>query len=159
MPSRNRLKGIIHGVSGKINSRNNDISGFWGVGYIYNSAFYSDATSCSFDLIQQVSSPHFEFSDKWTEIYRKFIFDQLAKNNLPETSVVSVKVDFEFNISSKPELERLLHIYGQAYCCTISLVSDTGKEYTAMHYSKCRRNPPMPPVIGEEIRLREYEKL
>lgn len=156
MPTRKLLKGIAGGILGKVTGRNNDISSFWGVGYLYNLTHYKGVGGCRFELLAGTSTPNIEFSKRFSSIYKKFLCEQLVKNKLPESAVKEVVVKFEFNVSPGDDSDLVgLNVYGQPFRCTVILIADTGKQYVASHLSRCRRQPPTPPKDEGAVVLRQ----
>lgn len=142
VPTRKKIKGITAGLSGMVNGRNNDFSGFWGVGYIYNAAFYNNFSLCSFNLLEGTSVPNFSFTNSFTSIYKKYLQNQLARNGLAVNTVSNAEIIFKFNVKT---VKLVCNGSGQPYECIVLIQDDLGKTFEHKEIGCVRREPPTPP--------------
>ena len=134
MPRRRELKSIASGLAHHCVSRNNDISGYWGVGMLYGLAQKRSVGSISIPVLNSS-----ELSDFECRSIRTFLRERLqsARHGLIGF-VEDCEVDFRFEPYSCLE--------GRGQCarviCTVTLIDDLGKRRPASASTYCYAHDP-----------------
>jgi hypothetical protein len=134
MPRRIDLKGFAYGVLGSFVSRNNDVSGYWGIGKLYSHALRNGVKSVKIDLLSRDISPYDEEFKQIISEYSEMLMKNCAKRNIPLSWVQEVHVYVEFN----EELNRR----GNPFRCTCEITTDLGRKFAAQVLGRCGPHNP-----------------
>ena len=148
MARRNLILGIVKGIDGKLKSRNNDISGNPGAGFIYTYTKSKNYNKCHFNLLTGESHPSLGFEKSFTEVYQYYIYEQLAKYKLSRNVISQASIEYEFDLNSCE--------WTNIYFCRTILVSDLGKDYSTEHYGSYSKY--VDPINGEPVVRPFYKK-
>jgi hypothetical protein len=130
------LKGIACGVAEAFISRNNDVSGFWGIGMLYREALEHSSPVIEIDLAEARSSPNGPASQAVLSQFSAYLASRLERSG--GLSVTSARLTLEFGTFGNC-IEPRYTSYGDPFVCTVSLVSSTGRTYSA---SRAGRSAP-----------------
>jgi hypothetical protein len=134
MPRRRELKSIASGLARHCVSRNNDISGYWGVGILHRLAQKRACESISISVMESSEPLCPELRSFKTSFLERF---QAARHGLLEV-VEDCEVEFRF------EPHAWLEGRGQyaRVTCTVHLIDDLGKRRTASASTYCYPHDP-----------------
>jgi hypothetical protein len=133
--AKNRdLKGIACGVAESFISRNNDISGYWGIGMLYKEAIEHSVTVIELDLLTGQSLPGAQASQAAVSHYSSYITERLAG-----LQVLTARITLEFGTFGKI-IERWRFSYGDGdpFVCTVLLTSAAGRTYVCSRGGRSR---------------------
>lgn len=143
MVRRRSLKGIACGLATSFASRNNDADGYWAMGKLLRYANVSGATELLVDLLEardqsDAEDPVGVVADR----YRKLLGKQLTTQQLSPSWIVAARIRIDFSI---PESELKRHVLfgrGQPFGCTVEVVDDNSRLYSAKAYGRVTQHDP-----------------
>ncbi|MGQ0540292.1 MAG: hypothetical protein ACT4O9_00410 [Blastocatellia bacterium] len=137
MPRRKQLKNIVAGLLGTFTSRNNDISGYWGLGLLRRYAENLGRDSLEIDLLSSVSDePADAPLDLIEQRYRKWLSDAFAQRTVRTDEIKSAVIKLRFSTFEEfPNVERLTR--GEPYACSVHITNAQGIEYSASCTGVC----------------------
>lgn len=142
MPRRNELKNIANGIVSSFNSRNNDVSGYWGIGKLCRAATENGTSFVMIDLLNtRISLNTNEFGAQINR-YREMLQRLTSKGSIPASWITKAIIVTSFN----QEFDKHYHFFrsalGQPYICTITITDDLGKEYVVTAGGNCLPHDP-----------------
>lgn len=140
MGKRKLLKNIAYGLINSFISRNNDVSGYWGIGKLYSLMINSDKFEIEINLVKQSISPfNNEFNDMINYFSQK-LFNQMNKQNVKKSFLKEaciVLISSPSNTSSSTRKTALTQMK-----CKIIITDDLEKRYIVETYVLCRKHRP-----------------
>jgi hypothetical protein len=141
MRRRQELKGLACDFAGSFLSRNNDVSGYWGIGKLYREAIDHSAPLVTIDLLSLSIPPiwpvaqaiHAEYSER---------LRHMASKVAVQLSEAQVIVEFGTLGSCATPRWDSYHSYGDPFVCTVSLVDSKGRTYKAVRAGFCAPHDP-----------------
>jgi len=130
MPSAHALKGIASGLVETFVSRNNDVSGYWGIGQIQREIKGQSHAAVELDLLHGKATPDGPTARELVAHYSAYLSASLAREGFAISRVTAAKVLIEFGPmgeASIPELGAL----GSPFNCKAVLESRGGKIFSA----------------------------
>lgn len=142
MARRKELKNVASGLYGSFISRNNDVSGYWGIGKLSLLAQKNGTTTVQINLISKSIVPEsLEFS-KLLAGYHSFLQRHLSIRGIPSNWVVSANIELNF----KPEHPSGKHIpittWGNLFKLSVTITDDMNKNHMVYGYSYCGSHNP-----------------
>ena len=138
MRRRRALKGVAYGLVETFVSRNNDVSGYWGLGQLYREALGRQISSVSIDLLGH-SSLGIGPVAQAVQLHYVSRLEHMASNAGVSLSRAQVVVEFGTFGSNPPPRQ---HSYGDPFLCIVSLVGSNGRIYTAARTGRCSPHDP-----------------
>jgi hypothetical protein len=138
MSRRRALKGVAYGLVETFVSRNNDVSGYWGIGQLYREALERQVRSVTLDLLGPCS-PFMGLVAQAVQAHYAERLEHMALNAGASLSQARVVVEFGTFGSTPPH-----HVssYGDPLLCTVSLAGPNGRTYNAVHTGRCAPHDP-----------------
>jgi hypothetical protein len=137
MARRKQFKGIAKNLAQWCLSRNNDYSGYWVVGQLYKYSREQNENIISVNVLNSNFTHEGEFFSTLCNSLTKIAKHQMYKNSIPESWLKSISVKFHF----EAPYEHKYHCWGSALgkpmLCSISIVTDLGREYTGESGCNC----------------------
>ena len=138
MRRRRALKGVAYGLVDTFVSRNNDVSGYWGIGRLCREALERQVSSVSIDLLGNNSLGLGPVAQA-IRLHYVSRLEHMALNAGVSLSQAQVVVEFgTFGANSPPQV----YSYGDPFQCTISLVGKNGGAYAAVRTGRCSPHDP-----------------
>ena len=138
MRHRRALKGIACGFIDSFVSRNNDVSGYWGIGKLYREALERPASSICIELLDPTGLPDGSASRAVQSHYLGRLAHLASKAGV-SLSQARVLVEFgTFGSCAPPRWQS----NGDPFVCTISLVDSKGQTYEAARAGHCSPHDP-----------------
>jgi hypothetical protein len=129
---RNRdLKGIAQGLVETFISRNNDVSGFWGIGMLYREALEHSASRVDLDILSGQSQPEGPTAQAVLSRYSAYLFSRLDG-----LQILKAQITLEFGTFGLCQAPRYFS-YGDPFVCTVLLTSASGRTYTSCRTGRC----------------------
>lgn len=141
MSGRGALKGAAHSLVDTFVSRNNDVSGYWGIGMLYREAREHRTSKVVIDLGQDVAFPDGLVARAELARYRGYLANLLSRLHLSSSNVVGVTVTVEFGTFGGLDEPRWLS-YGDPFVCTVSITSARGGSYKAIKVGRVAPHNP-----------------
>ena len=143
MVRRRSLKGIACGLATSFSSRNNDVDGYWAMGKLLKYANASGATELLVDLLEardqsDAEGPVGLVADR----YRKQLCKQLTAQQLLPSWAVAARIYIEFAVSESDLKRHAFFGRGQPFGCTVEIVDDNGRMYSAKAYGRVTQHDP-----------------
>jgi hypothetical protein len=137
MARRKELKSVASGLYGSFISRNNDISGYWGIGKLCLLANQHKTNDVNLNLLTSSLTPSNAAFSKLIAGYHAMLARQLSTKGIPEEWVSSAGI--ELNFSPEPPSGKHIPIltWGNLFKLSVVITDDKGKIYTVMGYSHC----------------------
>ena len=143
MAKRKELKSIASGLCGSFISRNNDVSGYWGIGRLNLLARQCNVQTVHIDLLMQSMSPTSPQFSKLVTGYSQILQSRLFARRIPANFVVSATIELDF----KPELSLIKNVpiatWGAPFGLNVTLVDDRGTNHAVSGYSYCGPHDPL----------------
>jgi len=140
MAKRKLFKNIAYGLISSFISRNNDVSGYWGIGKLYSLMIKSDKFKIEINLVKKsISTSNSEFNDMIHSFSQK-LFNQMDKQNLQRSLLKKASIELisgPENISSSIRKTALTKMK-----CKITITDYLDKSYTAERDVLCRKHRP-----------------
>lgn len=137
MARRKELKNIASGLYGSFISRNNDVSGYWGIGKLSLLAQQHNTYFVYLDLIAQSIEPNCPEFTKLLTGYRAKLQKHLESGHIPSERVISVKIELDFNPAYPVGKHIPIVTRGKLFKLTVSITADNGKNYKIEGFSYC----------------------
>lgn len=143
MVRRRSLKGVACGLATSFASRNNDADGYWAMGKLLKYANTSGVTELLVDLLEardqsDVEGPVGLVADR----YRKQLGKQLTTQQLSPSWAVAARIRIEFAVSESDLKRNAIFGTGQPFGCTVEIVDDNGRMYSAKAYGRVTQHDP-----------------
>jgi hypothetical protein len=132
MKNSRDLKGIACGVAESFISRNNDVSGYWGIGMLYQEAIEHSTALIQLDLLTGLTQPDAFASKSVSSHYSTYLAKRLAGQQ-----IVAARINLEFGTFGS-SMEPKACSYGDPFVCTVTLVATTGRTYTCARGGRCK---------------------
>jgi len=139
MPRSRNLKGIAAGLESSFVSRNNDISGYWGIGVLCRDALTSGGT-VKLDLIQRSASPATPSSAFATSSYTRLLETMLGNAGFSGADLAAASITLQFGTSGN--LPSPLGMPGEPFLCTVALTDRKGHKYSVSSAGRCLPHDP-----------------
>jgi hypothetical protein len=133
MRRRRALKGLACGLVETFVSRNNDVSGYWGIGKLYREAGERLASSVTIDLLDPSSSAIGPVAQA-VQLHYVSRLEHMASNAGVSLSQAQITVEFGTFGSCPPPASSS---YGDPFICTVSLIGPNGRKYEAYRAGRC----------------------
>ena len=138
MRRRRALKGVACGLVETFVSRNNDVSGYWGISQLYREALERQVRSVSIELLGH-SSPGIGPVAQVVQSHYAKRLEHMVLNAGVSLSQAQVVVEFGTFGSSPPPRE---YSYGDPFLCIVSLAGPNGRTYNAARTGRCSPHDP-----------------
>ncbi len=141
MPSSRALKGLASGLIETFVSRNNDVSGYWGIGLIQRELEGRPDTVVELDLLHGRATPDGPIARELVAHYSAYLSESLARAGFAQSAVTAAKVLVEFGTfgeASAPDLGAI----GSPFNCKAVLASRSGKVFLAVRAGQSRPHNP-----------------
>jgi hypothetical protein len=142
VPRRNELKNVANGIVSSFNSRNNDVSGYWGIGKLCRAAKENGTSFVIIDLLNTRVSLNTNEFDAQIIHYRKMLQRLTSKRSIPASWITKAIIVTSFN----QEFDKRHHYFrlalGRPYICTLTITDDLGKEYAVATGGNCLPHDP-----------------
>ncbi len=142
MARRKELKNIVSGLFSSFISRNNDVSGYWGVGKLCLLAQHLETSVVCLDLLAQSLTPASEEFAKLAAGYHSLLQHRVAAKGLAVNCVSSATIELDFNPERPAGRYLPIVTRGDLFKLTVTLIDDRGKEYRVSGYSYCAPHDP-----------------
>lgn len=137
MAKRNQLKNVASGLLGYFGSRNNDISGYWGMGVMSLYAEMLSVDSITFDLIKANSAPHIPELNGFVMLLSTKFFTMVEQAGLSSQNVTQANITVNFNQPFDEKLHYWRSALGKPYINRIEITHDLGGQYFAVSGGNC----------------------
>lgn len=137
MARRKLLKSIASGMLGSFVSRNNDISGYWGIGVLCLHAGKMQTDAFVLDLLNQKASPLNEQALVSTEQYSAMLIAALEGQKISSSWVKSALLTVNFNPAYVEKFHRRGSSLGGRYICSLELVDDLDRKHCVRYGGVC----------------------
>jgi len=137
MPSSRALKGIANGLVETFVSRNNDVSGYWGIGQIQRELEGHPDAVVELDLLHGKATPDGPIARELVACYSTYLSESLARDGFNPSAVTTAKVLVEFGSAEGARTAD----YGStwsAFSCKAVLESRSGKVFSAVRAGSSR---------------------
>jgi hypothetical protein len=140
MPRR-ILKGLANGLIETFISRNNDVSGYWGIGQLYREALEHQQLETCLDLLGNCAQPNGPIGAAVILQYRSYVSARLARHQMSLADLVVAKIEIRFGTfgACQPPQD---HTHGDPFLCRVYLRAHRGPTYSA---TRCGRAAPHDP--------------
>jgi len=142
MPSSRVLKSVANGLVGTFVSRNNDVSGYWGIGQIQRELEGLPGTVVELDLLRGKATPEGPIARALIAHYSTYLFASLVREGFTPSEVTAAKVLVEFGNFGEAKGPDLFGTIGQPFNCKAVLASQSGKIYSAVRGGLSRPHNP-----------------
>jgi len=132
MPSTRALKGIANGLVETFVSRNNDVSGYWGIGQIQREIEGRPHSVVELDLLHGQAVPEGPVARELVAHYSEYLLACLARGGFALSEVTAAKVLIEFGNFGEAQAPDLFSTIGQPFNCKAILASQSGKTFWAV---------------------------
>ena len=137
MPRRKELRGAAFGLLGSFVSRNNDVSGYWALGRLYEHAVKTNASNVCVDLLNlTITPPSGDFAAMATH-FQRMLGAQLAARRLPDDWVRGATICVEFGRVKCPETP------GDVFNSIVLITDDKGRTHGATASGACWVHDPV----------------
>lgn len=143
MPSTRALKGIANGLVETFVSRNNDVSGYWGIGQIQREMEGRPHSVVELDLLHGQAMPDGPVARELVARYSEYLFECLARDGFALSKVTAAKVLVEFGTFGEAKAPDLFSTIGQPFNCKAILASTSGKTFSAVRGGLSRPHNPV----------------
>jgi len=140
---RRELKGVANSLLQSFISRNNDVSGYWGIGKLYLLAKKKNSDHVLIELLNRQMNPSSnkfdDLFDRYQPYFKNFVEqkDSLGWSHEP-SKVESVQIFINFKSVPDDKLEWWARKYvGDNFECEVKIKTDLGKIYSSRVYSRC----------------------
>jgi len=141
MPRRNELGNIASGLIGSFSSRNNDVSGYWGIGKLFKLVESSSEKVVSIELVERTMAPdHSEFGSLLDQFNLK-LKKHLAARNIDPSWVVSATITASFDVDFQDH-HKWRSALGKPYVLECDIEDDKGRHHKAYAYNNARPHDP-----------------
>ena len=131
MPRRKELRGVAFGLLGSFVSRNNDVSGYWAVGRLYQHAVKTNASNVCVDLLDlTITPPSADFAAMATH-FQRMLGAQLSARHLPVDWVRAATICVEFGRVKSPDTP------GDVFNAVVMITDDKGRAHNATANGAC----------------------
>jgi hypothetical protein len=142
VPRRSELKNVANGIVNSFNSRNNDVSGYWGIGKLCRVAKENSTSFVVIDLLNtQVSLNTSEFSALINH-YREMLQRLTSKRSIPASWITKAIIVTSFNQEFDKRHHSFRSALGRPYICTLTITDYLGKEYAVTTGGNCLPHDP-----------------
>lgn len=131
MPSSRALKGIATGLAETFVSRNNDVSGYWGIGQVQREIEVRSHVIVELDLLRGEAKPDGPIARELVAHYSAYLSASLAREGFSLSGVTTAKVLIEFGLLGEASIP-ILGAVGTPFNCRVVLASRSGKIFSAM---------------------------
>jgi hypothetical protein len=131
MPSASALRGIASGLVETFVSRNNDVSGYWGIGQIQREIGGSPDAFVDLDLLHGKATPDGPIARELVAHYSVYLSASLAREGFSLSGITAAKVLIEFGAFgevSSPDFSAI----GNPFTCKVILANGSGKVLSAV---------------------------
>ena len=142
MPSSRVLKSVANGLVGTFVSRNNDVSGYWGIGQIQREIEGRPETVVELDLLHAKATPEGPIARTLIAHYSMYLFASLAREGFTLSEVTAAKILVEFGNFGEAKAPDLFSTIGQPFNCKAVLASQSGKTFSAVRGGLSRPHNP-----------------
>ncbi len=126
------LKGISCSIADTSISRNNDVSGYWGLGMLYKEAITHGTLHVAMSLLTGLTEPAAPVSQTMVARYADYLSRRLAGLQIRGAHI---SVSFRTAILHAPALTGT---DGDPFVCTVTLIATTGQIYSCSRAGRCR---------------------
>jgi len=134
------LKGIASGLLGTFVSRNNDISGYWGIGLLCRDALASNG-AVELRLLEGHATPSTASTASALLLYLPKLKTMIEKRrfSMPHLAEATISVQFGTpgHFPMPPQFTR-----GDPFLCTVTLTDIRGKRHSVSAVSRCAPHNP-----------------
>ena len=143
MPSFRLLRGIVNGLVETFISRNNDVSGYWGIGQLQREIGSASPALIELDLLHGHAKPDGPIAREVAGRYAVSLSERLVRAGFTPSAVTSAKIVIQFGTFGNARAPDLFSTLGQPFNCKAVLVSPEGKLFCAARGGLCRPHNPM----------------
>ena len=140
MPQR-ILKGLANGLVETFISRNNDVSGYWGIGQLYREALDHQQSETSLDLLGNRAQPNGRIGAAVILQYRSYVSSRLARYQMSLEDILEAKIEIHFGTFGACRPPQY-HSYGDPFVCRVSLRARHGPTYNATRAGRAAPHDP-----------------
>jgi hypothetical protein len=140
MGKRKLLKNIANGTISSFISRNNDVSGFWGIGKLYSLMIASKIMTVKIDLIKKTIEPRNDEFKLLVNKYSEYLFCQMKKQGLKEEYLFKAIIEVR-GITNK-SVSTIGRSSLHKMHCKIIIENDLGKTHMIKKSVLCRKHNP-----------------
>jgi hypothetical protein len=142
MAGSRALRGIANGLVDTFVSRNNDVSGYWGIGQIQHELEGLAIAVAELDLLNGDAVPDGPVGRALIAHYSGYLAEKLGKSRLGPLDVTEAKVIVEFGAFGEAASYDHLGIPGAPFNCKVLLAGRNGRVYSAMRAGRSRPHDP-----------------
>ncbi|MGN6228101.1 MAG: hypothetical protein ACTHNM_11770 [Dyella sp.] len=142
MPGSRALAGIVSGLVETFVSRNNDVSGYWGIGQLRKEIEDQGCHAAELDLLAGQVDQAPPIVSTLIARYGAYLSASLARDGFSPTHVVEAKISIEFGSFGNASEPDLFSTLGEPFNCRATLLSRSGKVFSAVRGGLCRRHDP-----------------
>jgi len=139
---RTALKGALHDIVTSFISRNNDLSGYWGIGKLCLAAKESGTSEIKLDLLNTNSSLNRIEFEAMVRHYREMLQGILVRKSIPASWIAKANIVISFNQENDKRYHFFQSALGEPYICRLELTDDHGKSYSITAGGHCRPHDP-----------------
>jgi hypothetical protein len=136
------LRSVANGLVGTFVSRNNDVSGYWGIGQVQREIEGLSDTVVELDLLHGKATPEGPIARALIAHYSTYLFASLAREGFTRSEVTAAKVLVEFGNFGEAKDRDLFSTIGQPFNCKAVLTSRSGKTFSAVRGGLSRPHNP-----------------
>lgn len=133
---RNEIKNITNGILNSFISRNNDVSGYWGIGKLYYLMLNNGSNTIEINLIDQIINPEGEEFNFMVSKYSNLFFKKLKEKNIDKKVIKELKIILKSSINlNEPYLLNKID-------CSIYFIDILDKEFSFEKSVMSRKHNP-----------------
>jgi hypothetical protein len=141
MPRRRALKGVACGLADTFISRNNDLSGYWGIGMLYREVSGLPTPQVLLDLGQEQSRPNGSIARAEVSRYRDRLRRLLAGVGYSWDDLAKATITVRYGTFGTYREPRV-YSYGEPFVCTVTITSINGHTYEAARTGRATPHDP-----------------
>lgn len=130
------LQGIANSLVETFISRNNDVSGYWGIGKLYQETIAYSTSKMDLDLLARTAQPGGSIALAVAAHYADYLAFRLDG-----LVIAAASVSLEFGAAPSSVLS-VRSTYGDPFTCSVLITSESGRTYAASRAGHCAPHSP-----------------
>lgn len=142
MTRRKELKNVANGIVSSFNSRNNDVSGYWGIGKLCKASKENDTSSVTIDLMNKQISVDMDEFDALIKHYQEMLYRLVRKRAMPDSWITKAVIAVKFDQDFDGRYHYFRSALGHPYICTVTITDDLAKQHAVTTGGNCLPHDP-----------------
>ena len=142
MSSRRKIRGVVANILGSFVSRNNDVSGYWAIGKLYDHARQHHTHTVTVNLKTKEILPNGVEFGPMLQKYSSLLADHFSHIGIPLDSLSMARVQLTFD-AAVTDARPPSSMPGLPFQCTLEVIDKSEDAFSVSHVGVARPHNPL----------------